>query len=272
MLPRRQPDTLCAHFEFVDRTDVKTAIIHVEDIKLGRQLSTVHVTLYQGNLLSESPWITSGVSKKKMVAYITCSDLSKQAGLSLPTSFSPQPSPRSVDLQKLLKAGEDDHWVPYASRKLEKAGFKIRLWDNLTFYVPREGQPSKSIVDVWLRLTCGERFTNTSIALVADAWAHLVEGYRASPGQEPDSKSFAASAIHWYPTVALNLDMKKGVPPEGAEWLRMRVTAKEIRNGKLDMETLIYDESGNLVALSHHVNLILSADRNLAKRGSDSRL
>ncbi|KAI1104950.1 thioesterase-like superfamily-domain-containing protein [Jackrogersella minutella] len=272
MKPRNQPDAFCAHFEFLDRTEPGPAIILIEDVKFGQQLSTIHLTLYQHGFLTEAPWVTLNLSRKKIVAYVTCTDIRAQSGLSLPTSFALDPPPAPIDLDKASKHEADDNWVPYASRSLEKAHFKVRLWDNLEFYVPLRGQPSRSVVDVWLRLTCGERFTNSSLAFVADAWAHLVEGFRALPGQEPDSMTFPATDVHWYPTVAFNLDLKKGVPTEGADWLRMRVIAKDIRNGKLDMETLIYDKDGDIVALSNHVNLILSADRNLAKRKSKSHL
>lgn len=269
---RNQSDVICAHFEFLDRAEPGSATVLIEDVKIGKQLSTIHLTLYQRNLLSESPWVTPKFSRKKVVAYMTCTDLRNQRGLSLPTSFTLQPSPPPIDFDKLSKHGADDNWGLYTSRSLEHPGFPIRFWDNLIFYVPLRGQPSRSIVDVWLRLACGEPFTNSSLAFVADAWPHLVEGYRAFPGQKPDSQSFPATEIHWYPTVVFNFELKKGISPQGTDWLRMRVTAKDIRNGKLDMETLIYDKDGDLIALSNHVNLILSANRNLAKRETKSNI
>ncbi|KAI0400448.1 thioesterase-like superfamily-domain-containing protein [Xylaria palmicola] len=272
MKPRNQPDAVYAHFEFLDRSEPGPALVLIEDVKLGQQISTLHVTMYQRGLLTGAPWVTPKVSRKKIVAYVTCTDLPAQSGLSLPTSFALQPPAPPVDLDRLSKHGVDEHWGSYASRSLEFSRFKVRLWDNIDFYVPLRGQHSSSVVDVWMRLTCGERFTNTSLSFVADAWAHLVEGYRAKPGQAPSPDTFPATSIYWYPTVVFNLELKKGVPVNGADWLRMRVTAKEIRNGRLDMETLIFDRDGELVALSNHFNLILSADRNMAKRGAKSRI
>ncbi|CAG8953706.1 hypothetical protein HYFRA_00006595 [Hymenoscyphus fraxineus] len=272
MQSKNQPDSLCAHFEFLDRTEFGPATILIENVKFGQQLSTLHLTLYQHSLLSEEPWVVPNASRKKIVAYVTCINLRSQSGLSLPTGFILQPEPPKIDLEKASRHEPDGKWTPYESRNLEDASFKVLLWDNIEFFVPLQGQPSKAIADVWLRLRCGEPFTNTSLAFVADTWAHLIEGYRASPGQEPDSESFPATNIHWYPTVVFNLDLKRGVPTQGADWLRMRVISKEIRNGQLDMETMIYDRDGQLVALSSHVNLILSADRNLAQRKSKSHI
>jgi len=66
--------------------------------------------------------------------------------------------------------------------------------------------------------------------------------------------------------VLLNLDFKKVIPDEGLEWLFVRVAAKQIRNGRMDLEIVIMDAEGDIIALSHHVALALSSDRNIAER------
>jgi len=68
--------------------------------------------------------------------------------------------------------------------------------------------------------------------------------------------------------VLLNLDFKKVIPDEGLEWLFVRVAAKQIRNGRMDLEIVILDAEGDIIALSHHVALALSSDRNIAERKS----
>ncbi|KAI3325957.1 hypothetical protein HD806DRAFT_520675 [Xylariaceae sp. AK1471] len=184
MRSRKQPDALCAHIEFLDRTLSGAAAILVKEVKLGRQLSTVHVTLYQNGLLTEAPWVTKGVSIRKLLAYVTCFNVQLQSGLTLKTSYTLSNPPQSIDFEKVIREGNDEHWIPYGSRSLEKPGFKIKLWDNLEFY---------------LRLKCGEPFTTASLAFVADTWPHIVEGYRALPGQESDSNTFPTTSIHWLP-------------------------------------------------------------------------
>jgi hypothetical protein len=56
-------------------------------------------------------------------------------------------------------------------------------------------------------------------------------------------------ARFWYPTVLLNLDIKKSLPEIGVEWLFARVVTKSIKNGRMDLEIVILDEGGEIVAL-----------------------
>ena len=70
----------------------------------------------------------------------------------------------------------------------------------------------------------------------------------------------------------LNIDFKKELPEEGVEWLFVRVQAKQIKNGRMDLEIVILDEEGDIVALSHHVALVLNAERNIAARKSGSKI
>ncbi|KAJ2966894.1 hypothetical protein NUW58_g10560 [Xylaria curta] len=72
----------------------------------------------------------------------------------------------------------------------------------------------------------------------------------------------------WYPTLVLNLDVKKALPPEGAEWLHVRVHSKHIENGRFDYEAVVSDQAGNIVALSHHVAMVVDGSRNVAARGA----
>ena len=39
-----------------------------------------------------------------------------------------------------------------------------------------------------------------------------------------------------------------------------------IKNGRMDLEVVVLDEEGDIVALSQHVALIVGAERNLADR------
>lgn len=121
----------------------------------------------------------------------------------------------------------------------------------------------------------GGTFTQNSLGFVVDQFPQIVETY---PGTKPvaDIAERAVSREEamktlWYPTVLLNLDVKKTLPAEGVEWLFVRVKAKKIENGRMDLEVVVLDEGGELVAVSNHVCLILSAERNL-KRGEKSRM
>ena len=92
-----------------------------------------------------------------------------------------------------------------------------------------------------------------------------------TPGMMTEDKIKRVKGF-WYPTVLLNLDIKKALPPEGVEWLFARVRAKQVKNGRYDLEVIIMDEYGELVALSNHIVMVMDASRNLAKRSSGNLL
>jgi hypothetical protein len=74
---------------------------------------------------------------------------------------------------------------------------------------------------------------------------------------------------YWYPTLVMNLDIKKVLPERGVDWLFGRVRAKQIKNGRMDLEVIIMDEGGDIVAISNHVCLVLGSERNTAARSHD---
>ncbi len=215
---------------------------------------------------------------------MTQTHLAAEQGLSLPTDWAlaaPAPPPplgsRGV---KGLKDGVDERWtereLPFT--RFRRAVGKVRIW------TPAAGQAGRGTVDEWL---CwrdeGQRFTQESLGYVADLWPQVVEGYREGPGGEQEGGAAGGGdgggegeggremakqewAVFWYPTVTMTLEVKKLLPAEGVEFLFVRVRTKQIRNGRFDLEVVIMDEEGDLVALSHHVCLIVSAERNMAPR------
>ena len=84
--------------------------------------------------------------------------------------------------------------------------------------------------------------------------------------QAEQKKLIGQHARMWYPTLLLNLEIKKALPEEGVRWLFVRLEAKKILNGRYDLEVLAFDEGGELVAVSNHVCFAVSADRNMAAR------
>ncbi|OJD35016.1 thioesterase family protein [Diplodia corticola] len=237
---QKQPHTITLHLEFMRRTQEGPVTFRVRDAKLGRQTSTIHVSLEQDG-------------REEVVGYITNSNLDAEQGVSFETGWSLQPAPPPVDLARLA-TDTDTSWVEVIDKPY--SNFR-KVWNRVRIYVPRKGQALHSLADEWLRLESGERFTNESIGLVSDLWPQIVETYRQAEKKD---------APFWYPTLLLNLDMKKSLPAEGVEWLFVRVRAKKIKNGRQDLEVVIQDESGDIVALSHHVVFTLSAERNTAKR------
>ncbi|KAF6817821.1 thioesterase family protein [Colletotrichum sojae] len=258
---RGQPDAIHAHFEYVSRTEVGPAVLVVDEVKLGRGLSTLYITLYQHEVLTTAPW-TTAASRRNVLAYVTNGRLSLEKGLTLKSGWDLTPPPKPVDFNLLLH-GRDPHWVRRERLNARGRSF-ARAHTNLEHYAPREGI-RRGMADLWLRFNDGkQRFTNASLGYVADAYPTIVEGWR--PRRDEEQVPFRSNEMFWYPTLALNLDVKRALPEEGAEWLFIRVLAKVIRNGRLDLEVIVLDGEGNVVALSSHVNMILSAERNLKER------
>jgi hypothetical protein len=272
-----------AHFQFLSRTEAGPAVIFIEDIKRGRQLSTLHATLYQGGLLDKAPWFTPGSTRKPISAYLTMTDLSKEQGVSLPVPFNldhPLPPPPKPNFTA-LKENLDRNWERFTVPRASPLG-SMRCLQNCIYYAPRGGQAikHKHVIDKWVRLASGEKFTASSLGYVADCWPYVVEAYRPPPpsnNQESVSEQsrhehdpFPHDAKFWYPTVVLNLEVKKALPEEGVEWLQLRIQSKQVKRGRLDLEVIVLDEDGELVALSNHVNLIVGSERNTAGRSSHS--
>lgn len=256
-----QPHTMALGLNFLRRTEVGPALFTVKEVKLGRQTSVVHITLTQS---------IRGDIREEVIGYITQSNLEKEQGKTLNTEWTLHPSAPSVDLRK-LDSGEDEHWAEVLS--LPHASFR-KASNQVIFSFPRQGQLVRGAVDEWIRLRtsdASERFTNETLGYVSDMWPQMIEGMTVedlyTPGKITKEKAKQAAGF-WYPTVLLNLDIKKPLPKEGVEWLFVRARAKQVKNGRFDLEVTIMDETGDLVALSNHVCLILDASRNLAKRST----
>jgi acyl-CoA thioesterase len=235
---QNQPHTIALHVEFLRRTQTGPATFRVDNVKLGRQASIIHVHMSQDG-------------REEVVAYVTNSNLNTEEGLSFDTGYALNPPPPPVNLVK-LELGEDENWV--AEGKAPFSKFR-KAKQRVKFHFPRKGQAMKSLADEWVLFADGSNFTDTSVGFMVDMFPQIVEEY-SDKSQGP----------LWYPTLLLNLDVKKALPPEGVKWLAVRVQMKKIKNGRTDLEVHVYDAEGDLVALSHHVGFILSASRNMAER------
>lgn len=189
--------------------------------------------------------------RQEVIAYATNSNIDKETGFSFDTEHKMSPPVPTVDLSK-LEQDTDPVWglqatMPFA--KFRKATSKVK------FHFPRKGQTALSTADEWLCWSDGSNFTNSSIGFVADMFPQIVEKFR-----HKDQGPF------WYPTLLLNLDVKRSLPPGGVKWLQIRVEMKRIQNGRMDLEVFVHDADGDLVALSHHVGFVMDAARNTAVR------
>ncbi|KAK8075889.1 hypothetical protein PG997_010552 [Apiospora hydei] len=272
LAPRGQPDTLTAHFEFPNRTFAGPAVISVDEVNLGKQLSRLHLTLWQGGLMSKPPWVDQSASRRTVLAYTTHADLRNFTGISLPTGYEGREAaalPTLPDFEALKASGRDGSWeepkIPESSP-----------WPRASWTC---GYASPA----------GEPITKDTLAYVVDSFPYNMHTFLAAPelrqlllsqpdpdGETKEKKAQRAEVKErdeqraglWFPTVVMNLEAKTALPVEGVEWLAVRVTSKQIKDGKFDMEVIVRDVEGEMVALSHHVAMIVSLERNTKKRGS----
>ncbi|KAM3065934.1 hypothetical protein ACMFMG_009841 [Clarireedia jacksonii] len=147
--------------------------------------------------------------------------------------------------------------------KFRKASTKAVL------QLPRHGQPSPNISDEWIKLSTGERWTDAGLGYVCDMFSLPTDFQETTTESGKEGRS--AGAKYWFPTLLLNIDFKKSLPEEGVEWLFTRVERKQVKNGRMDIELVVWDEAGDLVAISNHIAYVVGAERNTKARDSVNR-
>lgn len=253
-------------------------MLTVQDTKLGARTSTIHVALSQAREKKKGG--TEGDNadlEVKVTGYITVSPATAEVGLSADAGWrlSPAALPGSgpnggVDLATLGRVGRDGGWVRQAASfpQFRRAAQQVEL------YGPDAALGKRSIVDQWARFRpngdCEAHWTNEAVAYLTDMFPMALDGLddvaSAASGGQGQAASADKSARYWYPTVTLNIDFKKRLPPQGVEWLYSRVHTKVVRDGRTDINVVILDEQGEVVALSTQVGLVLSASRNVGQR------
>jgi hypothetical protein len=223
----------------------------------------VHVTLSQAN-------------REEVVGYITNSNISKEAGVSFATNWEPTPPVLLGDVS-MFESDRDPNWAErkqWPFHDFRKATQQIRAW------FPRKGQAQQNVIDEWLCLKNGENWTNESLGSIVDTFPQVIESYLLD-GVDPyaveiertmtpeQQKAMLKQARLWYPTLLLNMDVKKALPEQGVKWLMVRLQTKQIKNGRFDLEIVVLDAEGDLVALSQHVCLAVDSSRNTAARRKD---
>lgn len=197
-------------------------------------------------------------------------------GVTYPTEYALLSEPYPADISNLAR-DQDPHWISTSNSYDPNYFAKSRT--HWKVFLPLPGPLHPSITDEWLTpLRPGERFTNDILCFIADRWSHMCENFR------PGSPYSAAGTIErtrkqhltseprplvsnewktpfYYPTLLISFDFKKLLPPEGVEWLFLRARAKQIKNGRFDVEVTIMDAGGELVVIANHVAFIVANER-----------
>lgn len=262
------------HLEFVRKTEVGIATFVVEDIKIGSRISNLHLTLLQKDEGSNE-------TVAKVQGYIMVSDINAEDGVTLDTGYKLLPSPLPVSLTDLAQ-GKDSNYVRRGRDTLAHIRRAARHAEmNISRPERRPSDFPKAMTDQWVRFCPGGRkgkLTNDALGFVVDIFPQVVELYNSQDLEEailgkdlsPEEaaelrKKAPPRKTFWYPTLNLNLDVKKALPEEGVDWLFVRIQANKIHNGRFDLQITVLDDQGDLVALSSHASLAMDMSRNTNK-------
>ncbi|KAK2768743.1 hypothetical protein FQN54_000599 [Arachnomyces sp. PD_36] len=278
-------DPFTLHLTFLRRTSTGPAVFTVQDSKLGARTSTIHITLSQ---------VEGGKQRDEVVAYISCTNLLTEEGLTSRTDWEIYPPvlpPRGgdkngtflenkVDLRKLTREGADGIWKRFeaAFPAFRKASTHIEVFiPELEGYTPGTAggwKHRRGIGEQWVRFAPYGKignWTDPTLGYLIDMFPMMLEGFdQMSPPSDKNTGGLKkGNARFWYPTVLLNVDIKKKLPPGGVEWLYVRVQNRKIKDGRFDIDIVVLDEDGDVVAISNQVALAVSASRNAAARGQN---
>ncbi|KAJ5936348.1 hypothetical protein N7454_004983 [Penicillium verhagenii] len=261
---------------FLRRTASGPATLEVEDVKLGARTSTIHIKLLQPS--EKHP----DKLEIKVAGYITVSPPDAEVGISVPTGWKAHPAPvpgslpnGQIDFAQLGATGKDGAWVktepPYPEFR--------RAATQLELYGPGKGETQQQrsgtmAIDQWARFRpCGDldgKWTDAAVVYLLDMFPMALDGFDSvsanAVAKETGGNAADLRAKFWYPTVTLNIDMKKHLPAGGVEWLYSRIVTKVVRDGRTDLDVTVLDQNGEVVALGTQVGLVVSASRNLGSR------
>ncbi|KAK6502099.1 hypothetical protein TWF481_009908 [Arthrobotrys musiformis] len=249
-----QQHAISFHGMFMIKTNAGAVELKVTDTKIGRGYSVLHVELLQEGM-------------RCVNAYVTMTNIDNESGPNLNT-FWEKPDPGLVgrkNLDKLLTPegveGWFEHPKPFADfREVSK---RTRFFSSV--------KPTPGVVSNWGTFTNpAESITNEAIALIADLFVGVVERMESEAetgeGKQSGSEMFQ-SAKFWYPTLSFTMDVKKSLPKEGVKWVFSKVHSQQVKNGRWDLQVVMLDEDGELLATSTQVALMVDASRNTKPRG-----
>lgn len=199
----------------------------------------------------------------------------------------------SIDFEALAKNGNDGKWKFTSVPPTLYAAQQVKVYSPSSALLPRTTEErAKQVVDQWAELAPGgtpAQWSNEALVYLADIFPMALdrmgamETLRAGTANVTAIPSTAQSgpdgvpkdlglAQFWYPTVTMNIDLKSRLPPEGVKWLYSRVVTRMVRGSRADLEVLILDQNGELVATSTQVALIVDPARNTKGRIGSGKL
>ncbi|KAJ5902358.1 hypothetical protein N7495_002886 [Penicillium taxi] len=209
---------------FLRRTAAGPTILEVEDLKLGTRTSTIQAKLFQPS--EKDP----GRLELKLTGFITVSPPSAEVGISASTGWKPYPATPlgsladgRVNLSSLAQIGRDGAWIKLNTPfpEFRRAGTQVELYGPSKRFTHLE-QTESMVVDQWSRFRPGgdksARWTDAAVVYLTDMFPMAMNGFDSvstTAVAKTQGTSSGKQVKFWYPTVTLNIEMKKHLPTEG---------------------------------------------------------
>ncbi|TQV97915.1 thioesterase family protein [Cordyceps javanica] len=247
---------ISAHWDFLNRSRAGRGTMVVDEVKIARNMSVLHISLYQDGQLMEAPWVSAD-ARRVVTGSITCRDMATETGQSLDGEWAAEYPVQPTDLN-LLPLGQDPNWELFAEGKFRKN-------THWNMYEQKQGAAPAGIRDMWIEYKSGGPIKNLDLAYLSDVTpAVCTHGLQHSPA---NASQLVQGAVSWYPTLNIHMDFKKSLPVDGVRWLRLRTSIQGSKNGRYGCDVDIYDTDGDVVAQARHVAMIVDMSRNTAGRG-----
>ena len=216
------------------------------------------------------------------------SDLGATRGISLETGWELHPKPIQASIAKLA-TDSDPHWISYQTPYHPESWRRVQSY--VKFYVPYEMQ-DRGIRDHWIRPSDPRtKWTNESLGFAIDICFPMLDnffpeksiGHHAAVvaaglkqkkdrengtlgGEAIDESSGFYDTPATYMSLNVTVEMHKRLPVGGVDWLFLRGRARHAKNGRLNLEVILLDETGDLVALSNQLCQIIDLRRASKKK------
>lgn len=250
---------------FARRSTAGLAEFQVEDVKLGRKISMIRIIMSQKDVVKVEGYIT--VSSPEDEA-----SLSPANGIGVTASTMPLPLIENSDQAQIDHASTERVIIasPWKRVSIPFPEFR-KATSHVEVYGHEPGLSAdcqqRNTTDQWACLGWSEgehrvsgRWTNEAAAFLLDIFPATLAKLEAEANSE-----LATPVPVWFPTLSLNVDFTKQLPKKGVPWLHSRVTVKSVRNGRVNIEVVLGDMSGEIVAIATQSGLVISSQRNKSK-------
>lgn len=252
-------DVLDSKIHFVRMATSGAITVTVEELATSKTSAVAQLRLDQNGKLN-------------MVVLATSGNLLHGKGPTLDTRWRLDPLPHPADTNKMIH-DEDPNWVSYQVPWRPKSFLTYLSHAKLFFPVTTFANPS--IRDLWMAAVDDDDasfgWTNDHLPYVADLTFSPLENWQGEQGvgsndnmvrmalaQKADreagkplrEKSTGLSPFTSFST-SMNIDVKKRLPEEGVKWLFTRTSSRLAKDGRMDWDITVHDESGDLIAVAY---------------------